>query len=472
MCAETTTKAAFALASVVAALVAFLLVIQSPLSATVKFLASVIILSICGLIIATAYGLEGWGGLFLLRSKWGLREIEHLSKHKLWQTVAEIGMVIGYGSFAHFLMGKKEANLKHFLTVYGIGTVLLVTISTFIAPLAIAALLSMLSGGEEFSTAKTRMSQTVEQFEYSRQLFFILLILGGIALLTTVSIVVYGINVGWSIISALLGDHAHLAATAPGGTPIIPGINLPFFEGIAALVVVLVVHEGMHGILAARHRMPIKSAGVAMFGFLPVGAFVDVDEKKLFKEKKESQNSVLVAGVAGNFLASVAFLGVFFIAHLATDPFRISGIYVEKSDGVIPAGAVVQEINGKPVATLLGMKLKPETVYTIKTSHGVFKKKTDSKGSLGITYVRADKKGIEGAIRYAPSFEWIASVLKFLLLAFALNFVIAAMNLVPIPLFDGYHIMRTAIRDKLVQNAIVFIVIAAFLLNLFPWVLR
>ena len=63
-------------------------------------------------------------------------------------------------------------------------------------------------------------------------------------------------------------------------------------------------------------------------------------------------------------------------------------------------------------------------------------------------------------------------LISFLVLAFALNFVVAAMNLVPLPLFDGYHLMRNGVKNQLAVRAISYIVAAAFLLTLFPWVLR
>ncbi|MEM4348218.1 MAG: site-2 protease family protein [Candidatus Anstonellaceae archaeon] len=467
-------KLLFSLLLTVAGIFAFWLILFSPFSAFAKFIFSIIVLSLSGLAFSKAFELEGLWGLILLRSKWGLREIELLARRhpKLWQYIAEVGTVVSYGSFAHFLLGKKETNLKHFIIVYGIGTFFMVTFATLIAPLAVTSLLSMLSGAEEFNAAKAKMSETVGQFEYSRQIFFILLVFGGIALTTTASIVAYGLGVAWAIISAILGNHAVLASTAPGGSPIIPGINLPLLEGLAALLVVLIAHEGFHGILARRHKIPVKSAGVALFGFVPIGAFVDVDEKRLFLQNREHQNSVLVAGISANFLASLAFLLLLLAAANVTEPLRVSGIYVEKSTGGIPEGALIQEINGRPVQTLLGLKLKPETVYTIKTNVGVFKKKTDEKGDLGIAYVKADKSGKTGTIRYAKEFSWISAVMRFFILAFALNFIVGAMNLVPLPLFDGYHIMRTAIKDKFWRKAIVYLVVGAFLLNLFPWVLR
>ena len=49
-------------------------------------------------------------------------------------------------------------------------------------------------------------------------------------------------------------------------------------------------------------------SGLPAFGFLPFGAFVDVDDKKLFKSEKVKQNSVMIAGVTANFATALAVL--------------------------------------------------------------------------------------------------------------------------------------------------------------------
>lgn len=65
----------------------------------------------------------------------------------------------------------------------------------------------------------------------------------------------------------------------PGAYVLLPGINpyLPLFYGWVALVVALVVHEGMHGVVARNLKFRVKSSGLLFFLAIPVGAFVDVD---------------------------------------------------------------------------------------------------------------------------------------------------------------------------------------------------
>lgn len=448
------------------------MVLNAQIPAIAKFVAAVGALAACGLALSYVFKLECWGGLFLLRSQWGLKLLDSISKSHpaFWQWFAEIGLVIGYGSLAYFLSGKKKVTPKRFVSVYIPGILLLLFLSNVIAPLAMSSLLSMLRGGEEFAGAGSQVQQSVAQIEWAKYVFLFIMVAGGLSAMTTLSILIYGAMVGSAIISALMGNGTQLANTSPGGVPILPGINLPFIEGVTALAIVLVVHEGLHGILARLYSLPLTSAGLVFFGFLPFGAFVDINDKKLFAEKKEKQNAVLVAGTAANFATSIIFLALILAFVYATEGFRVGGVYIES--GTLPAGSVVLAINGTPIDTFAGKSLLPNTTYSIKTDQGIFERTTDAKGKLGIIYHVADKKGEKGVLRYSQEFGWMHAVLRFLMLTFALNFVVGAINLVPLPLFDGGHIVKNLVGNKRVSQAIAMLIAAAFVLTLFPWVLR
>lgn len=385
-------KPVFAIAALAISLGFFLVVLDAKLPALAKFALGALSLAACGMALSRAYKLENWFGMFLFRSQWGLKFLDSLAKKhpRLWQYFAELGMIVGYGSFAYFLMGRKKMGWKAALARYAPGTLLLVLVSALL-PLAMGMLLSMVKGGGEFATAGSKFQSAASSLDLFRYFSILLLAVGGITLLTTMSIVTYAGIVGGALISAALGSSAQLATTPPGGMPLLPGINLDFVQGILALAIVLVVHEGMHGILARLYRMPLKSAGVVFFGFLPFGAFVDIDEKKLFREKKEKQNAVLVAGTAANFATALIFLALL--------------ILLMAVGGSAPSGMV----------------------------------------------------------------KWLG---RFLALTFSLNVIVASVNLVPLPMFDGYHLMKNGIPHQLVQKAIVYLVGVSFLLTLFPWVLR
>lgn len=371
----------------------FFVILGSGLGAFMKFVLAAGVLAACGLLVSKWNKLEGGLGLYLLRSKWGLDHIDSLArKHpKLWQHFAELGMIVGFGSLAYFLVGRKKLDWRNELPLYAAGVFLLVLVSGLI-PVGMSFLLSMVSGGAEFSTASAKISAQVSKSSIYQYISIGALVVGGISLMTTMSVLAFAGIVGSAVINAILGNGAPLASTPPGGLPLLPGINLDLVQGVLALAVVLVVHEGMHGILARKHKLPLKSAGLVFFGFLPFGAFVDVDDKQLFKAEKVKQNSVLIAGVAANFATGLAIFALL----------------------------------------------------------------------LGFTFLFP-----------GPDFpDWARWAARFLALTFAMNLIVGSINLIPLPFFDGYHLMRNIVGNKKVATAIAYIVGAAFLLTLFPWVLR
>jgi membrane-associated protease RseP (regulator of RpoE activity) len=94
----------------------------------------------------------------------------------------------------------------------------------------------------------------------------------------------------------------------------LPGINpyLPIVDGWAALIVAMIVHEGAHGVVARSLGFPVKSSGLLFFLFVPIGAFVEVDEDALKAAKARDSGRVLAAGAGVNFVLGVVFLLVLF----------------------------------------------------------------------------------------------------------------------------------------------------------------
>lgn len=97
---------------------------------------------------------------------------------------------------------------------------------------------------------------------------------------------------------------ATLSLVIPG-VPI-PGspVFVPFWYGIIALFVVVLIHEFSHGIVAKAHGLRVLNSGIVFMGPL-VGAFVEPDEKKLRKNSDVIQYSVFAAGPFSNILTAV-----------------------------------------------------------------------------------------------------------------------------------------------------------------------
>lgn len=74
-----------------------------------------------------------------------------------------------------------------------------------------------------------------------------------------------------------------VAAALPGLPLAGTGYKLPFFQGIIAFFVIIVIHEFCHGVVARANNIKVKSSGFVMFGPIP-GAFVEPDEKEMDKK--------------------------------------------------------------------------------------------------------------------------------------------------------------------------------------------
>ncbi|MDP2766760.1 MAG: site-2 protease family protein [Candidatus Methanoperedens sp.] len=116
---------------------------------------------------------------------------------------------------------------------------------------------------------------------------------------------------------------------------LIPGISeyIPFYWGIIALIVTLVVHEFSHAILCKVEGIKVKSMGI-LLALIPIGGFAEPDDEQLLGKKEEKRDTekeipaeqvepkklatrservrVLTAGVMANFVTALIAFILFF----------------------------------------------------------------------------------------------------------------------------------------------------------------
>jgi membrane-associated protease RseP (regulator of RpoE activity) len=141
----------------------------------------------------------------------------------------------------------------------------------------------------------------------------------------------------------LTGGHLpglSLVLPAPGAeATVVPGaVLVPFWYWIIAIALLVIVHEGLHGIMAAMEKVRIKSMGWGLLLIIPL-AFVEPDEKQLARKRAWPQLRVFAAGSFANFMLAGVVLLIGFL--VSTSTVHTAGVYY----GGLIAGYPAEEAN-------------------------------------------------------------------------------------------------------------------------------
>ncbi|MCX6778523.1 MAG: site-2 protease family protein, partial [Candidatus Micrarchaeota archaeon] len=291
----------------------FYAVLQAEISGVYKFAVEIGLLSLCGMGLQKLLKLEGMYGGLIFRTTRGIATMDGLSRWKpeFWKAIADLGIAMGFGISAVFLY-KRVPNY-----VYIFGIFALIASTQVMMPKVFEVISSVISLPMEMSAQSEAGSVS---FAVTQIVVVLATLFFGLGGMTISAILLNGLKILYLVVSYLLNPASvDLGTATPGAGPALPGITMPLFEGILALAILLVVHEASHGILSRIAKVKIESCGVLLFGFIPVGAFVDPDEKQLAKCDKEAQTRVFAAGAAANisvflllFFALIAFEIVFY----------------------------------------------------------------------------------------------------------------------------------------------------------------
>jgi len=275
---------------------------------------------------------------------------------------------------------------------------------------------------------------------------------------------------GYALLKTMLEPSlpAAVSLVLPGVK--IPGssVFIPFWYGIIALFVVIITHEGMHGVISEAFGVKVKSSGFGLLAVLPI-AFVEPDENKLNKSSTKAQLAVFSAGTLGNFItAGLVFLLTFGAAPLANLAVEPNGIYLDSvtpntpaSEAGLKPGLIITELNGIPIHKVEdfvnGMQnISPGQKVTILADGKYYELKTapnpknESKAYLGI-YFKQNVELREGAKKFG-FFGWLPwHFLNLLYWIFTLSLGIGIINLLPLGPIDGGRMFSVA-SNKLIAN--------------------
>ena len=122
---------------------------------------------------------------------------------------------------------------------------------------------------------------------------------------------------------------------------------------LLSIPIVLVMHEGAHGIVAALEKIKIKTGGFAIFIAMFAG-FVEPDEEEFNKAKKISKLRVIGAGATSNVIFAFA-LGAILLTNplfALVVPEPLLSTFYELPEGVLILSII--EDSGAEKAGLLG----------------------------------------------------------------------------------------------------------------------
>ena len=269
-------------------------------------------------------------------------------------------------------------------------------------------------------------------------------------------------------------------------TVLIPGVTLTSVSAISyfllSIPIVLVIHEGAHGIVATLEKIKIKTGGFAIFIALFAG-FVEPDEKEFDDARKISKLRVIGAGATSNVIFAFA-LGAILLTNplfalILPEPFLewfydapdgVGIISIIEGSGAEKAGLqkndVITGIDGIAIITPVDFQkadLKPGDTVTVTVQRGgqllqlpveIMPSPDDpDKGLVGIMRDSAFYKPVYNFI------EWDPQVSMFLLWLWMISFFIGIINMLPLPILDGGKFIYTIIEKKASErkiNAIMF----------------
>ncbi len=448
-------------------------------SIPVRLALALLTLFISGVAITRLNAFDGDHGIYLLSGTRGIKTIERLSNWRkgFWIFLSEWGLVLSFGILSYFIFKNKISKKALVIGLLSIFVLIFVVLPYFLLSLQFISLPNLPS--LNITSSQTLLSSFT--LSSTGLILLIITLIGGFSLFLFSELIIASgstlLNVFTvaSSIAASNPNYTPLSTSIPALAPIIPGIDIPLFAGILSLAVILVVHEFSHGILSKIYKISIKRVGLVLLGVIPMGAFVEPDEKKVLSSEDYKQTNIFIAGVSANFLLTfiffiftVIFL-IFVVPNIYTNNLYISGVVPNSSAyNVIPVGSSITSWNNISItnySTLISIasKDKPNSLVTVGTNNATYKLHTNSTGKIGVlinqNYIQ--QKGILVSI--------LAFLYQFIILSLTLNFLIATVNLLPLPSFDGWRVYKVLLKDDKKLKYLSIITIIIFVLLALPW---
>ncbi|MFH0818365.1 MAG: M50 family metallopeptidase [Candidatus Micrarchaeota archaeon] len=451
----------------------FYIILISSASGLLKFGIVLVLMAGCGISLQALLKIDGQFGILLLRTQSGLHYIDDIANFspRLWNACADFGIVLGFGLSSAIFFKKYKSGFP--VKTFMFSMIVLLAVSQVMTIKVFQMIVLLINVPMDVTSLSEQMGTAIS---FVPIIIFAAMLEFGLCGVTVAGLVLNTYSILATLFSVLLSSGAKLSDAMPGASPIIPGINMPLAEGLIALGILLFIHELSHGILSRIGKVKLESAGLLLYGIIPVGAFIDPNENTLLKKSIEVQTRVFAAGSASNI---ILFIIVFFLLtgfEYVAASYQDPGVYLVSvepgspaSEAGISAGDKLVSVEGTAVtwnnlgqlSVLLG-KSDKVTVKTDKGSYLIQPKLSGDRKYLGVR--------LPPQPRFITGFEWLGFIKNTLGLILVLNFLVGVINLVPLFMaFDGYRILTINVQNQLLIKGISYSLFAMFLLNFLPW---
>jgi len=272
-------------------------------------------------------------------------------------------------------------------------------------------------------------------------------------------------------------------------TVLIPGITLTSAPAIAyfllSIPIVLVMHEGAHGIVAALEKIKIKTGGFAIFIAMFAG-FVEPDEEEFEKAKKISKLRVIGAGATSNVLFAIV-LGAIMLTNpvfgMVIESIPLFGEPILDTFYVTSSGVLILSIMENSGAEQAGL-LTNDIITSINDIpiHGPSDFPSLNPGEMASVSVIRDgmsldfgveimpapedaERGLIGimrdnSIQFKPVMNFIDwtdvdfNISMFLLWLWMISFFIGIINMLPLPILDGGKFIHIIIDKRIPDKSV------------------
>jgi membrane-associated protease RseP (regulator of RpoE activity) len=242
-----------------------------------------------------------------------------------------------------------------------------------------------------------------------------------------------------------------------------PVLSVPFWIWIIAIFLIVFSHESFHALMAMSEKIKTRRYGILYLLFIPLGAFVDIDEKKLEKLRIENKIKILAAGSFGNLLLFGIFTALLLLSSYFLDLlFESRGVWFNSTAPNTPAEragleGIILKIDNTSITNVYDLqeflkRTRPNTTVLIETTKGKYELTLSERNNVSYIGIVDVRNYIVYRWNEKPVSQTILLTIGYFQLIFRwisfLSLGVAIANMLPILPLDGGLIMREILKDR------------------------